>query len=177
MVDHLNAALLRQASDATPFVLRRDEGEARWFLNQLVLVKSTGASTGGRLAVVESWAPRGPGSPLHVHRREAEFWYVIKGELTMWVGGELFEAPEGSLAYGSPDVPHTFAITSDEARFLVLTQPTGFEDFIRDLSEPATALSLPPAGGPPFDPGRLAAVAAEHGIEILGPPGLPEGAL
>jgi quercetin dioxygenase-like cupin family protein len=157
-----------------PFVLRRDEGEARWFLNTLTLIKSTGAATGGRLAVAEFRAPRGPASPLHVHHREAEFFYVMEGELTLWVGGELIEAPEGSLAYGPPDVPHTFAIASDQARFLVLIQPTGFEDFLRNVSEPATALTLPPVGGPVPDPARLAAVAAEYGIEILGPPGLPE---
>jgi quercetin dioxygenase-like cupin family protein len=158
----------------TPFALRRDEGEARWFLNSLALIKSTGAGTGGRLTVVESRAPRGPASPLHVHHREAEFFYVIEGELTVWVGGELFEAPEGSLVYGPPDVPHTFAITSDQARFLVLIQPTGFEDFLRDMSAPATALTMPPTGGPVSDPARLAMVAAGYGIEILGPPGLPE---
>jgi quercetin dioxygenase-like cupin family protein len=157
-----------------PFALRRDEGEARWFLNTLTLIKSTGAATGGRLTVAESRAPRGPASPLHVHRREAEFFYVIEGELIVWVGGELIEAPTGSLVYGPPNVPHTFAITSDRARFLVLTQPTGLENFLRDLSEPATALTLPPAGAPTPGPARLAAVAAEYGIEILGPPGLPE---
>jgi mannose-6-phosphate isomerase-like protein (cupin superfamily) len=157
-----------------PFVLCRDEGEARWFLNMLILIKSTSAATGGRLAVAEARAPRGPASPLHVHHRDAEFWYVIDGELAVWVGGELIGAPEGSLVYGPPDVPHTFAVTSDQARFLVLNQPTGFEDFVRDGSEPATALTLPPAGGPVPDPARLAAVAAEYGIEILGPPGLPE---
>jgi quercetin dioxygenase-like cupin family protein len=156
------------------FALHRDEGEARWFLNTLTLIKSTGAVTGGRLTVAESRAPRGPVSPLHVHHREAEFFYVIEGELIVWVGGELIEAPEGSLVYGPPNVPHTFAITSDQARFLVLTQPTGLEKFLRDLSEPATALTLPPAGGPDPSPARLAAVAAEYGIEILGPPGLPE---
>ena len=157
-----------------PFAVRRDEGDARWFLNQLVLIKSTGAATGGRLSVVESRAARGPGSPLHVHRREAEFLYVIEGELTVWVGGELIEAPEGSLVYGPPDVPHTFAITSDQARFLVLIQPTDFENFLRNVSEPATALTLPPAGVPAPDPALLAAAAAEYGVEILGPPGLPE---
>jgi mannose-6-phosphate isomerase-like protein (cupin superfamily) len=162
------------ADHAPPFALRRDEGEARLFLGTLVLIKSTGATTGGRLAVVESWAPRGPASPLHVHHREAEFFYVIEGELAVWVGGELFEAPEGSLVYGPPAVPHTFAITSDQARFLVLTQPTGFEDFLRDMSEPATALSMPPTGGPVPAPERLAMVAARYGIEILGPPGLPQ---
>ena len=159
---------------SAPFALRRDEGEARWFLNTLTLIKSTGAATGGRLIVAESRAPRGPASPLHVHHREAEFLYVIEGELTLWVGGELIEAPEGSLVYGPPDVPHTFAVTSDQARFLVLTQPTGFDDFLRDMSEPATALTLPPTGWPAPDPARLAAVAAQYGIEILGPPGLPE---
>jgi quercetin dioxygenase-like cupin family protein len=157
-----------------PFALRQDEGEARWFLNTLTLIKSTGAATGGRLTVAESRAPRGPASPLHVHHREAEFFYVIEGELIVWVGGELIEAPEGSLVYGPPNVPHTFAITSDQARFLVLIQPTGLENFLRGLSEPATALTLPPAGGPAPSPARLAAVAAEYGIEILGPPGLPE---
>jgi quercetin dioxygenase-like cupin family protein len=157
-----------------PFVLCRDEGEARWFLNMLILIKSTSAATGGRLAIAETRAPRGPASPLHVHHRDAEFWYVLDGELAVWVGGELIGAPEGALVYGPPDVPHTFAVTSDQARFLVLNQPTGFEDFLHDGSEPATALTLPTAGGPVPDPARLAAVAAEYGIEILGPPGLPE---
>jgi quercetin dioxygenase-like cupin family protein len=157
-----------------PFAVRRDEGEARWFHNTLTLIKSTGTATGGRLAVAEIRAPRGPASPLHVHRREAEFFYVLGGELTVWVGGELIEATEGSLVYGPPDVPHTLMVTSDQAQFLVLTQPTGFEDFLRSVSEPATALTQPPAGEPVPDPARLAAVAAEYGIEILGPPGLPE---
>ena len=163
-----------QTDHATPFSLRRDEGEARWFRNSLVLIKSTGAGTEGRLTVVEAQAPRGPASPLHVHHREAEFFYVIEGELTVWVGGELFGAPEGSLVYGPPDVPHTFAVTSAQARFLVWIQPTGFEDFIRDTSKPATALTMPPTGGSVPDLARLAMVAARYGIEILGPPGLPE---
>jgi quercetin dioxygenase-like cupin family protein len=172
--DRRNAMILDADHASAPFALRRDEGKARWFLNSLTLIKSTGAVTGGQLAVTEARAPRGPGSPLHVHHREAEFFYVIEGELTVWVGGKLIEAPKGSLVYGPPGVPHTYAITSDQARFLVLAQPTGFEDFLRDMSEPATALTLPPAGVPVPEPTRLAAVAAEYGIEILGPPGLPE---
>jgi quercetin dioxygenase-like cupin family protein len=159
---------------ATPFALLPNEGEARWFLNTLALIKSTGAMTGGRLAVVEQRAPRGPASPMHVHHREGEFWYVIEGELTLWAGGELIEAPQGSLVYGPPDVPHTFAITSDEARFLLMTQPAGFEQFLEEVSVPATELVLPPESAAPTDPARLAAMAAEHGIEILGPPGLPD---
>src|SRR5439155_20035373 len=38
------------------------------------------------------------------------------------------------------------------------------------LAEPAQTRSLPPATGQPPDPARMMAVAAEYGIEILGPP-------
>lgn len=157
----------------TPFASLPDEGEARWFLDGLIRIKSTGAATGGRLAVVEQRAPRGPASPLHVHHREAEFFYVIEGELTVWAGGELIRAPQGTLVYGPPGVPHTYAITSDEARYLVMTQPTGFEQFLERVSIPAGEPTLPPDGVAAVDPARLAAIAAEYDIEILGPPGLP----
>ncbi len=158
----------------TPFALLPDEGEARWFLNSLMLIKSTGATTGGRLSVVELRGRRGPASPLHVHHREAEFFYVIEGELTVWVGGELFRAPQGSLVYGPPEVPHTYAITSDDARYLGLIQPTGFDQFLKEVSIPATELTLPPDGAAAPDPAQLAAMGAKYGVETLGPPGLPE---
>ena len=44
---------------------------------------------------------------------------------------------------------------------------------MRALAEPAKALTLPPATIPSPAPERMAAVAAEYGIEILGPPGIP----
>ncbi len=44
---------------------------------------------------------------------------------------------------------------------------------MRAAAEPAGALALPPPPAQPPDPARLGALAAEHGIEILGPPGIP----
>jgi quercetin dioxygenase-like cupin family protein len=160
-------------ASAQPIALRQGEGEALWFLGTLVTIKAGSETTAGRVAVIEHLAPRGAGSPLHVHRREDEWFYVIEGELTFWVGGEVIEAPAGSFVYGPRDVPHTFTVSSDEARFLLVTEPAGFESFVRTLAEPAQALTIPPppAGPPDFE--RLAAVAAEYGIEILGPPGIP----
>ena len=93
--------------------------------------------------------------------------------MTFWVGGRLIEAPAGSFVYGPRDIPHTFTVTSPEARFLLVTEPAGFEGFMRTLSEPAQALTLPPATSQPPEPERMMALAAEYGIEILGPPGIP----
>ena len=75
--------------------------------------------------------------------------------------------------YGPRGIPHTFTVTSPEARFLLVTEPAGFERFVRELSEPAQALTLPPAAIQPPAPERMIALAAEYGIEIVGPPGIP----
>ncbi len=164
---------MNQATSAAPIALQQGEGDARWFLGGLCTIKSTGEQTGSRVAVTENWAPRGHGSPLHVHHQEDEWFYVLSGELTFWIDGRVFTATEGSFVYGPRDVPHTFTVTSDEARFLLVVEPAGLEDFIRALSEPAQSLTLPPATVQPPAMETMLATAAEHGIEILGPPGIP----
>lgn len=156
-----------------PIAHRPGEGEHLWFFGGLTTIKADGAETGGRVMVTEQLMPRGSGSPLHVHHNEDEWFYVTEGELTFWVGGQLIDAPAGSFVYGPRGIPHTFTVTSPEARFLLVTEPAGFEGFMRALSEPAQSLTLPPATTPPPDPERMMATATEYGIEILGPPGIP----
>ncbi len=156
-----------------PIALGPGEGEALWFLGILALVKSSTETTDGQVAVIEHHAPRGFSSPLHLHHREDEWFYVAEGALTFWVGGRTYDAPAGAFVYGPRGVPHTFSVTSESARFLLVAQPAGFERFMRALSEPAQTLTLPAAPTEPPDVERLTAVAAEHGIDILGPPGIP----
>ena len=156
-----------------PIALRQDEGEAVWFLGVLATIKASRETTEGQVAVIEHLAPQGAGSPLHVHHNEDEWFYVTEGELTFWIGGQLTDAPAGSFVYGPRGIPHTFTVTSPEARFLLVTEPAGFEGFMRTLSEPALSLTVPPPATEPPDFERLAATAAEYGIEILGPPGIP----
>jgi quercetin dioxygenase-like cupin family protein len=153
--------------------LQAGEGEALWAFGVLATIKASGDTTAGRVAVIEHLAPQGAGSPLHVHHREDEWFYVIAGELTFWVGGQVIHAPVGTFVYGPRDIPHTFDVSSDEARFLLVTEPAGFEKFMRAASEPAPTLTIPPPPTEPPDLDGLAALAAQYGIEILGPPGIP----
>jgi quercetin dioxygenase-like cupin family protein len=156
-----------------PIALSSGEGEALWFLGVLATIKSSSETTAGRVAVIEHLAPRVGGSPLHVHHNEDEWFYVIEGELTFWVGGPVITAPAGSFVYGPRDIPHTFIVSSEQARFLLVTEPAGFENFVRALAEPAQQLVIPPPATEPPDMARMIALAAEYGIEILGPPGIP----
>ncbi len=160
-------------SPTIPIVRHAGEGEALWFLGALVTIKVSGEDTGGRMAVVEHLSPRGSGSPLHVHRREDESFYVLEGELTLWVDGQTIVAQAGSFVYGPRDVPHTFIVSSEEARFLLIAEPAGFDDFVRTVGEPAQQLVIPPPATEPPDVAALSAIAARFGIEVLGPPGIP----
>jgi quercetin dioxygenase-like cupin family protein len=164
----------KTTASPAPIAVGPDEGEALWFVGTLAVVKASGATTGGRVAVVDQVAARGAGSPMHVHRREDEWFYVTEGELAFWVGGSRIAAPAGAFVYGPRDVPHTFEVVSERARFLLVAEPAGFEDFMRAAGEPAASLTLPPPPAEPPDPAVLTALAAEHGIEILGPPGIPD---
>jgi hypothetical protein len=96
-----------------------------------------------------------------------------EGEALWFLGILATEAPAGSFVYGPRGIPHTFTVSSPEARFLLVAEPAGFESFMRSLAEPATALTLPPATVQAPAPERMMAAAAEYGIEILGPPGIP----
>ncbi|HEX4752625.1 MAG TPA: quercetin 2,3-dioxygenase [Solirubrobacterales bacterium] len=165
---------MSNSTDAiAPIVAGPGEGEALWFLGILATVKSSAATTGGAVAVIEHLAPRGAGSPLHVHSREDEWFYVLEGELTLWVDGETIQAPAGSFVFGPKGIPHTFIVSSDEARFLLVSEPAGFEQFMRAVGEPAERLEIPPPATEPPDVAALTAAAAEFGIAITGPPGIP----
>ena len=149
------------------------EGEHFWFFGGLTTIKVDGAQTGGAVAVTEQIAPRGSGSPLHVHHDEDEWFYVLDGELTFWVGGETIVGGAGAFVFGPRDVPHTFIVSSEQARFLLVTEPAGFEGFVRALGTSVAAPELPPAPEAPPDMEPVLRAAAEHGLEILGPPGIP----
>lgn len=59
-----------------------------WFINHLVYVHVDGDTSGGALALLDERGRRGNMPPLHVHRRDDETFYVLEGELTLFVAGE-----------------------------------------------------------------------------------------
>ena len=136
-------------------------------------IRRIGARGLAEWRIIEILAPDGYGSALHVHHSEDEGFWILEGEMTFYVGDQTIKAQPGSFLLGPKEVPHAFAVDSGPGRLLFVLSPAGFEDLIREMGEPARELSIPPQPeGPPDEAEmqRMAAVAARHGNEILGPP-------
>jgi quercetin dioxygenase-like cupin family protein len=91
-----------------------------------VLVRSE--QSRGRAGIIESVMPAGAtGPPLHKHDFDEAF-YVLDGELTFLVGGELVKVGAGEMAFAPGGEPHTFTNRSaGDARYLLVCTPAGFE--------------------------------------------------
>ena len=152
----------------TPYALGSEDGEALWLPGTLVTIKATAEQTGGEFVLFEEFASREMATPLHVHPQDHESLYILEGELTIYLDGQPIAASAGSFVHIPKGYfPHAFQVDSETARFHVLTTPA-HEQFFRAASEPAQSRTIPPQEPPDLE--KVRAAAAEHGVEILGPP-------
>jgi quercetin dioxygenase-like cupin family protein len=152
----------------------------RWFFSNLAEVKLTRQASGDTMSIVEIAAPPGDMPPLHVHRTDDEAWVVLEGEVSFFAGSnEPIRVAAGGVAFGPRGVAHTYRVESDvPARILAVCTPGDFAAFVIAASQPADRAELPPP--PPGAPSEaevaaVTALAAEHGIDLLGPPGALPG--
>lgn len=150
-----------------------DVQRAVWFLGGLLHLRAGGAESGGRWGLVDHFVERGYCSPLHVHTRDDETFFVVEGTIRVVCGDAEYLVSAGGLAILPMGQPHAFVVTSPTARLLTLAEPAGFEDFVAELGTAPTGPGLPPASAEPPDSAALAATAVRYGIEIVGPPPAP----
>lgn len=160
---------MTQPTKVRPYIHHKSEGKALWFLGSLATVKAGGAQTRGRLTVAEIVNPPGFAPPLHRHLKEDELFYVLSGTAHFHCDGQTLSAGPGDFVHLPVGLPHAFQVGPDEPlRCLQITTPSGFEDFVAAVGEPARERRLPPEPAL-VDPALLGHAAAQHAIEILGP--------
>jgi quercetin dioxygenase-like cupin family protein len=131
------------------------------FLGSRCRVLSDSRSTDGRYGLVDMIeVPAGDMPPLHVHDRHDEGFLLLDGELTLFLPGREITLRPGEYTLAPRGVPHCYRVGEAGARWLVISTPAGFEQFVRDVSELGD-----------LTPEALAATGAQHEIKILGPPG------
>ncbi len=111
-------------------------------------------------AVEHVLAPRALGAPVHTHRNEDEYSFVLEGELGVEIDGNVFTAEAGSVVAKPRGVPHAFwNPTARPVRLLELIVPGGFERYFGQLGP---ILERP---GPP-DVAALEELAGRYGLEL-----------
>jgi mannose-6-phosphate isomerase-like protein (cupin superfamily) len=131
------------------------------FLGARCRVLADSESTAGAYGLVDMIEnPVGNMPPLHVHHKEDEGFLVLEGELSLFLPEQEITLKAGDFMLAPRGVPHTYRVGDSPARYLNVTTPAGFEQFVREVA----ALEEP-------TPDALSATAARHDIEILGPPG------
>jgi quercetin dioxygenase-like cupin family protein len=109
-------------TDATPYALRSEEGEAFWFFGGLVTVKASAEQSGGRYSLTEQLFPGGMATPLHSQAEDDESFYVLEGEVTFYLeDGQSIPASAGSFVHVPVGVAHAFQVDSETARILNVT--------------------------------------------------------
>ena len=131
--------------------------------------KISGEMTGGVFAIVEH--PLDPGRliPPHIHYREHELSYVVRGEVGVRIGDCDYVAGPGSYVFKPREVPHTFWNAGPEPAHLIeLIAPAGFEEFFARLGELV-------ATSPPEElADRRAELAREYDHYFVHPEWVPE---
>jgi quercetin dioxygenase-like cupin family protein len=158
-------------STRTAIIRAEGEGDALWFNNDLFTFKATAGETDGALTLFEERSQRGKVTPLHMHPNADETFWVVSGEIRIYVDGAERAVGPGGVACVPRGIPHAVMVTSETAQVITIVTPgcKELEMFFRDVGVPATQRTLPPSMPLPLE--KIRAAAMRHGsVVILGPP-------
>lgn len=152
---------------SSAYVWQPGEAELRWLGETFTRFLATGEQTGGAFTLVDEHAKRGESVPLHVHRDDMESFYVLDGELTLYLDDQAgIRAGAGSFAHVPGGTVHGFRVESETARYLILTTPRHGQ-FYRAITLPARPGGLPPLDS--VDGSQIEKACREYGVEFVGP--------
>jgi mannose-6-phosphate isomerase-like protein (cupin superfamily) len=120
--------------------------------------------------------PRALGAPLHSHRHEDEYSYVLEGRLGAQLGDEIVAAGPGELVRKPRGQMHTFWNAGDEPlRFLEIISPGTFAGYFRQLAPALAAgdeIAIQEVVGRyelDIDFSTIPALAERHGLRVTAP--------
>jgi quercetin dioxygenase-like cupin family protein len=119
-------------------------------------VFAAAGDTGGAFEVFEMTAPRDSGPPAHAHPW-TESYAVIDGTLDVLVGDRTIPAGPGCFFQIPAGTFHSYRVTSDSAKVVIVTSPAGAADFFRAIDNET-------------DMEKVVGTALRHGFTLPPPP-------
>ena len=131
--------------------------------------KVLGEQTDGRLFQMLVTYPRGAAPPLHIHHDADETFFVLDGEVAIFVGDQRYECTAGDFVLGPRGVAHTFIVRSEWAELLASFSPAGIEGLFAAMAPAVLAGEAAPTPSMP-DQDEFVRLMAKHECEFVGPP-------
>ncbi|WP_414582592.1 cupin domain-containing protein [Scytonema sp. PCC 10023] len=136
---------------------------------------ASGEETGGQFALLDFLVSPLPSTDavlpaLHFHTREAESFYILEGDLTVFMESEdnSMVVPAGSFVYLPKGRPHAFTNRgTTPVRTLSLLTPAGFEEVFQEVGTLVTDKSVPVPAFTNEDLEKYLAIAPKYGICII----------
>ena len=144
---------------------------SKWYMGMLLTNLTETPDTNGAFSLFEATLVPGTEPPPHVHSREDELFYVLEGELDVYVGEEVFNGKTGECIFLPRLKPHAFIVRTRRLRLLVLFAPAGVEEAFRSMSSPAQNLN-PPKGTLTYSAANLEQTSERFntsGVRMLAP--------
>jgi mannose-6-phosphate isomerase-like protein (cupin superfamily) len=87
-----------------------------------------------RLSIIQEIMPQGTKEVRHCHRKAQQFFFVLKGEASFVVNGEIFRIREHEGIHIPPQVYHQISnATGEDLEFIVISEPHAHGD--REVGE------------------------------------------
>ncbi len=150
---------------------RAGEGERLAAVGDVYTFLATSEHTGDRYAIWHATIHPGGGPPPHVHTREEEAFFILRGELAAYDQGQRTVAKPGSLLILPRNSLHWFKNETEEpVEMLILIAPGGGEEMFRQFGRPWSSEARPPLPDRE-EIARLIAIAPDFGVELHLPGG------
>lgn len=140
-----------------------------WYMSNLTTYLVEKKDSNGEFGLMEAVMIPGNEPPPHMHTREDELYYVLEGEVDVYVGDDTFNVTTGECVFLPKLIPHAFVIRSRQLRLLLIITPGGLEGAFRGMASPAQSLELP-IGMPTYSASDLTLtvkVFEDYGVHLL----------
>jgi len=117
--------------------------QAYWYLNNRFVVLADAGETDNEYGLVHGLIDPAGTPSAHVHDREDEVFYVVRGEGRILVGDQEFVGKPGDLFYLPRGVAHVPMADSEEVETLILISPANFLGYFQEFMQPATHAGHP----------------------------------
>jgi quercetin dioxygenase-like cupin family protein len=147
------------------------EGQVIALVGDLYRFLAISDDTDGSYAIWEALVSPGGGPPPHVHSREDEGFYVLKGQINFHFEDQTIKAGPGTFLNLPKGRLHWFHNDTDQpARTLILVAPAGFEGMFLETGTVVPNMSVTPPPVTSAEIKKLLEIAPKYGVEIKIPP-------